>query len=391
MLTSPFSPPRITPPAEHPRVMLRRRDFDRIRRNLTLPECAREAALWEKLCGMDFADFDDIIENGVYHSLVCLILEAKALKALLNDDRTLSRDMIAMALRLSGRYNPESDWLMKARFGGHIVYVCAVCYDWLYPYFTEEEKNKLIENCESILYATLETGYPPLKQSPISSHGTEAQLLRDCMSFAIAVYDQRPDIYNCCAGRVFDEYVPTYKMFYSGRFQLQGPAYGGYRYCFSAWCQLLFEAMSGEKIFDSNMENMCESLLYLLRPDGEYMRLGNDFNESKGKNSYTNRAPATVPMFYAGAMTGKSCYRDYYFQNYHEKFLLPDKYGRDYYSDGSFSESMLSPTAFLVFNRFTEPVETPPLPAAQYFGSPAGVTLYKKDADENRGSLHHRP
>ena len=29
MIASPYAKPRITPPAEHPRVMLRRRDFDR--------------------------------------------------------------------------------------------------------------------------------------------------------------------------------------------------------------------------------------------------------------------------------------------------------------------------------------------------------------------------
>ena len=160
------------------------------------------------------------------------------------------------------------------------------------------EKKQFIETCEKILSQTLEIGYPPSKQSPIASHGTEAQLLRDCLSFASAVYDEKPDVYNFCAGRLFDEYVPTYKEFFKGRFQLQGPAYGGYRFCFSAWCQLLFDAMSGERIFDENHDNLCESIFYLIRPDGEYTRLGNDFNESKGYGSYTQKNPATVPMFF---------------------------------------------------------------------------------------------
>ncbi|MBQ8642763.1 MAG: heparinase II/III family protein [Clostridia bacterium] len=377
MITSPFCPPKITPPPEHPRVMLRRKDFGRVRANMQLPECQREYALWQQLCDRDFREFDEVIEKGVYHSLVCIILEAKAFRALLNNDESLSRELIEMALRLSGCYDPESDWLMKARFGGHVVHTCAICYDWLYPYFTPEQRLQLIDNCEKILSTTLEMGYPPSKQSTIGSHAAEAQLLRDSLSFAIAVYDERPDIYNFCAGRIFDEYVPTYKIFHGSRYPMQGPTYGGYRYCFSAWCQLLFEAMSGEKVFDENLENLCESLLYLIRPTGEYMRIGDDFNESKGKTSYTNRKPATVPMFLAGALTGRDVYRDYYFRNYDELFLVPDKYGRDYYSNGSFSEGMLSPTVFLVFNRFTEPVESPVMPKARYFGTPAGVTLYK--------------
>ena len=83
MIHSPYKLPEITPPAEHPRVMLRRKDFDRVRTNMTLPECQREYALWQKLCAMDFADFETPLTTGAYHSLVCIVLEAKALKAML--------------------------------------------------------------------------------------------------------------------------------------------------------------------------------------------------------------------------------------------------------------------------------------------------------------------
>ncbi len=379
MITSPYQSPRITPPEEHPRVALRRRDFDRIKTNMTLPECAREYAQWKTLCEKDLAEFEGAFESGNYHSLLCITLEAKALQALLYDDDVLAEEIVLASLRLSANYNPFSDKLMKARFGGHVVHTCALCYDWLYPHFSVEQRYAMIASCENILSSTLEMGYPPTKQSPIGSHAAEAQLMRDCMSFAIAVYDERPDIYNFCAGRIFEEYVPTYEFFYRARYQLQGPSYGGYRYCFAAWCQLLFAAMSGEKVFDDNFDNMAESLFYLLRPDGEYMRIADDFGESKGCDSYTKRSPATVPMFFAGALTGREMYRNHYFTHYHPLFLIPDKYGRDYYIDGSFSEGMLSPTVFLIFNRFTPPKPSEHLPAARYFGTPAGLTLYKKD------------
>jgi len=379
MISSPYRKPRITPPGEHPRVMLRRRDFDRIRNNMTLPECEREYAQWKFLCEKNLAEYEDAFVSGNYHSQLCIVLEAKALAALLTDDRAGAETVVSASLRLAANYNPQSDKLMKARFGGHVVHTCALCYDWLYPYFSEEQRQEMIGCCETILSSTLEMGYPPTKQSPIGSHAAEAQLMRDCLSFSIAVYDERPDIYDFCAGRILDEYVPTYEFFYRARYQLQGPSYGGYRYCFAAWCQLLFAAMSGEKVFDENFDNMAESLFYLLRPDGEYMRIADDFGESKGKDSYTKRSPATVPMFFAGALTGREMYRSHYFNHYHPLFLVPDKYGRDYYIDGSFSEGMLSPTVFLIFNRFTPPKPSEQLPSARYFGTPAGITLYKKD------------
>lgn len=379
MIISPYAKPRITPPAEHPRVMLRRRDFDRILHNMTLPECEREYAQWKQLCETDLSKFESVFQSGHYHSLLCIVLEAKALYALLYEDHVLANEIVEAILRLSKVYDPNSDTLMKARFGGHVVHTCALCYDWLYPYFSEEQWQQMIANCEYILSTTLEMGYPPTKQSPIGSHAAEAQLLRDSLSFAIAVYDERPDIYDFCAGRILEEYVPTYEFFYRARYQLQGPSYGGYRYCFAAWCQLLFAAMSGEKVFDDNFDNMAESLFYLLRPNGEYMRIADDFGESKGIDSYTNRSPATVPMFFAGALTGRDIYRSHYFSHYHPLFLVPDKFGRDYYIDGSFSEGMLSPSVFLIFNRFIAPKPSENLPSARYFGTPAGLTLYKKD------------
>ena len=376
-IESPFNPPRITPPAEHPRVALREKDFDRIRANMNNPLYAKEFALWKALCEEDFAKYDETLETGAYNSHVCIVLEAKALKALLDNDEEEAKKLVDVILKLCGNYDPESDWLMKARFGGHIVHTVSLCYDWLYKYFSEKQKWEFIDSCERILSTTLEMGYPPSKQSPISSHGTEAQLLRDCLSFSIAVYDEKPDVYNYCAGRLFDEYVPVYKEFFEGGFQLQGPAYGGYRFCFSAWCQLLFEAMCGERIFDACHDNLCESFFYLLRPDGEYTKIGDDFNESKGYGGYTQQNPATVPMFFAHALTGKDNYWNYYANHNDGRFLVPDKYGRDYYSDGSYSEGMLSPSAFFIFVGRTPKSSDQEMHKAKYFGTPAGVTLYK--------------
>lgn len=55
----------------------------------------------------------------------------------------------------------------------------------------------------------LEVGWPPVKQGAVVTHGSEAQILRDLNAFAIAVYDERPDIYNVVVGRFMQEYVPA--------------------------------------------------------------------------------------------------------------------------------------------------------------------------------------
>ena len=46
MITSPYNKPRITPPAEHPRVMLRRKDIIRSNPSLALENLDALAICW---------------------------------------------------------------------------------------------------------------------------------------------------------------------------------------------------------------------------------------------------------------------------------------------------------------------------------------------------------
>ena len=379
MITSPFNKPKITPPNEHPRLMFRKADIPRIKENLTLPESKMALIHWKELIGMDLAAFQNEIKGGIYNLSICMCIEAKALKAVLDNDTALAVEVIDSTINLITNFNPNVYDIMKARFGGHIVFLCAQVYDWLYDSLSEEQKLLIIEKSEKLLSETLEMGYPPTKQTPIAGHGTEAQLLRDTLALGVAVYDERPDIYDFCAGRIFDEYVPTYEYFFKARFQLQGPAYGAYRYCYSAFCQLIFMSMCGIKVFDENLEHTAQSFLQLVRSDGELMRLEDDFYESKcveSRYSYSITAPLTVPMFFAGAMTGNKAYRDYHFDNYRREYFNPEKLGRDYYTDGSYGEGTFTPAVYMIWNRLTPENASHELPKAIHFGYPAGVTVY---------------
>ena len=374
MISSPYAKPSITPGNEHPRLMLKKEDFHRIRNNMSLPECRKAYDFWQLLCSKDFSEFEEFIQQGKYNLLLCLVIEAKALRALLEDRQSEALEIVKTVMNVLENYS-DSGKIFSARFAGHVIFVCALVYDWLYRYFKPSERTLFIERCENLAADTFEMGYPPAKQAAIGGHGNETQLLRDLLAFSIAVYDERPDIYNFCAGRILDEYVPTYKVVYAGEFHPQGPSYGAYRYSCGIWAQLLFLAMSGVRIFDENFENTADSFFYLLRPDGEFYRLGDDFHEHKGKHAFTS--PATVPMFLAGALTGKARYRKYCMDHLEDVYLLPNKYERDFYLDGTYGEGILSATVFLIWNRFTEPWDTKELPKARHFGYPAGITIYK--------------
>ena len=373
MLNSPYNKPYITPPKEHPRLMLKMEDIERIKKNMSLPECKMAVEMWHELCEMKVLCKGADPEYGTYDLVEYLAVEAKALKALLSGEEKDARAAIEDTILLLR--NSEFDkGIMKARWSGHLIFVSSEVYDWCYSYLTDEEKTLIVSKCEAMAEKYFEMGYPPSKQAAISGHGAEAQLLRDLLSLGIAAYDERPDIYDFCAGRIIDEYVPSYDFMFAGGYHHQGPAYGSYRYTCLLWGELLLYSMSGKKVFTDKLGELAESLLYLTRPDREAVRIGDDFFETKAP--YTRKAPFAMPMFFAWAYTGDERYKKVFLEGLDREYLVPTHRGIDYYIGGSYGEGLFSPAVYLIWNALTPMKKEKPLHSYKYFGSPNGITVW---------------
>ncbi len=373
MLTSPYPIPPYLPPQEHPRLMLRAADLPRVTENLKRRENAEAVSVLEELCAYPIRGEGATPAFGTYHLAEALAVESLAFRALLSGRKTDAQKAVDAADLLLDRFT-VTDGIMGARWGGHLIFVCSEVYDWCYRYLSEAVKQKWIARCEEIAAAYFEMGYPPAKQTAISGHGTEAQLLRDLLAFSIAVYDERPDIYYFCAGRIFAEYVPQVGSYLANGAHNQGPAYGSYRWTWLAWSELLLETVAGKFVFDC-LEPTADWFLYMTRPDGEEIRLGDDFNETKA--AYNRRAPFTVPFFFAYALTGRSDFYDRFKDGFCREFLLPRHHGMDFYAESSWGEGALSAVSLLIFDRRHGQHKTDPLPACRYFGSPVGETVFR--------------
>ena len=176
MLKSPYPAPPVLPPAGHPRLMLRERDFGRVRANIKKEKKA--ARLFEALCETEITGGGANPASGSYHLKEYLAAEAKALRALLDGDEARGREAVDALLLLlrTARFHGTG---MAARFGGHLIFIASEVYDWCYNWLKADERAAIVAACESLAAAYFEMGYPPLRQSAISGHGTEAQLLRD--------------------------------------------------------------------------------------------------------------------------------------------------------------------------------------------------------------------
>ena len=350
--------------------MLRKNDISRIKEASEGTEAWR---LYRELCDFPILGIGAMPEKGTYHLKEYIALEAQALDALISDDSGKGRGVIEKLLFLLRNVVVYDDY-MKARFAGHLIFIASEVYDWCYYLLTAEEREEIIIRCESLAEKYLEMGYPPAKQAAISGHGNEAQLLRDLLAFSIAVYDERPDIYEFCAGRLFEEYVPAYEKVFAGEFHPQGPCYGSYRYAWAMWFGLLIYSMSGERVLPPKTVSTAESFLYLRRHDGEALRLGDDYNETKAL--YTHKNPFFVPLFLASAYSGNAHWYAEAENQFRNEYLIPLAWSYDYYDEGSCGEGVISPAVYLIWNKLTPLSDDRKLPFGRYFDWPVGATVY---------------
>lgn len=372
MLQSSYQIPEIIPPSEHPRLMFRKQDLPRIRKNLA-ENINQSSDLFQELCVYSIKGVGANPEYGTYHLKEYLALEAKALKSLLDHDADLAKENIRTLRSLLVNFSLNEKGL-AARHAGHLIFIAAEVYDWCFEWLTEEDKNEVIYWCEKLAGEYIEMGYPPVKQAAITGHGTETQLLRDLLAISIAAYDERPDMYHFCAGRLFEEFYPTFATAYAAGCSTQGPCYGGYRLSCAFWSGLLMYTMSGKKVLPDVLIDAVDSLLYLSRSDGEALRLGDDFSEKKA--AYTQKNPFPVPLFLAAAYGGKKRHYQEALKQLCPDYMVPTFHGKDYYKEGAFGEALISPTAFLIWNGLQPLEEESPLPAGKYFGWPVGCTIY---------------
>ena len=93
----------------------------------------------------------------------------------------------------------------------------------------------------------MEVGCPPAKVGAIAHHTVECQILRSYLSFAIATYDEYPEIYEYVAGRLYSDIVPAQNFMLATGKHWEGAYYAPFRYCNLLDAQNLMLAMSEGK------------------------------------------------------------------------------------------------------------------------------------------------
>lgn len=269
--------PAVVPPASRPRIWVNEQSLPKVRANLTKGE---NAPLWAEVraAAAEPCAFEAEPDTEVaYDAKLEKAAVARAFVYLMNGEETPGREAVALI----------RDYLAAVEFGnllditreiGRAIYSAALVYDWCYELMTPGDRNSIRTNLMR-LADDMEIGWPPFKQIIVNGHGNEAQVNRDLLCMAIAIYDEDPVPYRYCAYRMLEELVPMRRFEYRSPRHNQGVSYGPYRFGWDMHAAWLFYRMTGERVFDDNIADVCKFWLYMRMPNGETMRDGDGFSD----------------------------------------------------------------------------------------------------------------
>ena len=182
----------------------------------------------------------------------------------------------------------------QERQHGNVMFAAACVYDWCYDLLTATDKEQIVLGVEKKIVsgsngsgARMEVGFPPTAQQAMTGHGSERQILRDYLAFAIAIYDEYPGWWTFIAGRFYEEFVPVRNAYYEAGYVPQGISdYFALRFgadLYSAW---LVKAATGVFPYASEADMkqvMRSAYVHVANGYDRVLEEGDDENRSGGE------------------------------------------------------------------------------------------------------------
>jgi len=287
---SPYTPPKVpavvtayrptvVPPASRPRIWVNAKSLPKVRENLTKGE---NAPLWIKVRELASRPFEFNVAPDTEASYNTGLEKAAVTKAfvyLMAGEQERGREAVSLT----------RDYLAAVEFGnllditreiGRAIYSAALVYDWCYDLMSPEDREGIRRNLMR-LADDMEIGWPPFRQMIVNGHGNEAQVNRDLLCMSIAIYDEDPVPYRYCSYRILEELLPMRRFEYQSPRHSQGVSYGPYRFGWDMHAACLFYCMTGKRVFDDNIADVCKFWFYMRVPGGETLRDGDGFADGR--------------------------------------------------------------------------------------------------------------
>ena len=364
-----YDMPEFKPTIGHPRVYFNKNDIETIKKNATHPQNENAfKQLMKDVNNTSDGKLKDVANN--VDSKMMGIIQSKAFYYAVWGDEKAGREAVAMLNNFLDTANPENS---EYNAQGFMVFTIAAVYDWCYPLLTEVDK-KYFQNMGCVAASTMEITFPPSIGNVINGHSAEAQLQRDQMAFGIAVYDERPEIYQNIAGRYFDEMVYSKQWLATAKASMFGDSYSTYRYQWEVIACYMMSALGIDKIYGEDHGKTLYWNLYARRGDGQLLRDGDSKGNHKQIDAYDTTG--TRAYFLAG-----NYYKDPYLKG---EFL---RQNNGFKVGDVSSNQTLSAVEVLCFNDpSVEYKSVRELPLSMYYPSPKGDMIARTGWAEGKDS-----
>ncbi len=286
------------PPAEHPRLYLRKADIPAFRERVASPDGQRILRNLAKL-GVDRTPEEEAREDRsgfrYYFRMRGLTSRAQvdAVEYLVNGDQVAARRAITGMLDSLKRTNYGFKGDMS-RASGVMLMVSAIVYDWCYDQLTPEEKDAYVKEMVRVA-GTMSCRYPPRRNEAVAGHGSEWMILRDMLSAAVAIYDEFPEMFNYVREMLLEDYIPLRNYTYKGLNYHQGTSYANLRLSGDFVSLWILDKIGAKNLYVPEMRQVLYDFIYRRRPDGKVLPAG-DTNHTR---AYPDVYP--LPMMLASS------------------------------------------------------------------------------------------
>lgn len=375
--------PSYLPPDEHPRLLFRSRDIEKIKSNLTNEQ---NKAAYETLLNDAKYETDGKLAEIKYGEVsnidlkTATMIEANAFLYQITGDKSYGRKAIDVSKNyMESAMIDETNASSTGRNMMWAIWSVACCYDWCYDLLTDEDKGHLI------FYMVFNTkysepSYPPVKYgalnggtgSEISGHMLEFQMLGGMMAVAVAAYDEIPDYYNVVAGRTLQYIVPAVNYYNESEMNSEGSSYGMYRHYYEILNNYIFKAMGYPNVYKEEGLSAL-GYFYLRQPDGERFMVGDDGDYYR--NTYMNMND--YAYFLLGNMLGDSYFKTEYYRGHRSE------------NKTSTIPGHLTPAMWLIMNDVDVPCDKSfrSFPLTAYSGDDSGYMFARTSWDEGFDSI----
>ena len=280
-LGSTYATPKLSPRAQHPRVMFNGDELEAVKS--TLYDSRNSAAIklfLDALAKPTTGKLPASSSHNNFSSDVIDQIQALALDYCLTGNKISGYEAI-LALKnhlatmdfagITG--DPERQY-------GLTMFTAACVYDWCYDLLTATDKTQIVAGVEHKCCddGKMEMGFPPSGQYSVAGHGCEFQLLRDYLAFAIAIYDEYPGWWNYIGGRFYAEYVEPRNYYYAAGMVTQGASlYIRIRFSSDLYSGILIKAATGVMPYDeAGMKQVMRTVYSYELPNRNAFAAGDD-------------------------------------------------------------------------------------------------------------------